>query len=211
MSKKNDSFKKFRDDHLNNRINLIRTSIKILSGKNYEFISHYATAVAKLLTEFDALQARNDQAADKELPAVSASNLLRSTVYRPILEAGFSSESKAKVESITNEEALKIKIACLEGEIALLKNKIVRMDQGDHVPDASNEELTNSLQAKQSDIAHLLKLIDKVIDQFRDALKFVLEGEESHNRPVAGLYGPYGLIETLEYMNRVERIRREKN
>lgn len=211
MPVKTDTFKPFRDDHLKNRVAWIRKSVKMISAANFEYLTHYARAIAELVTEFEALQIKSEDGPAKSLDPMRASTLLRSPHYRPIIDAGFAMGASPAVSSFSDDEALKIKIAGLTAQIALLKNKIIRMDQGDYSSDSNDESLSKALQAKKLDVLHLLKLIDKLTDQFKDALRLVLPGEESDGRPVAGLYGPYGMIETLEYMNQVDRIRHEKN
>lgn len=216
MSKKTNTFKKWQEERSNETKELIRKALVFLSNSHYDNKTRLAKDVAKLVTELK-VQANEKLPDDKRLPEVkpvSHVTLLRNKEYLTIITVALDELmgiDSVEEPSISDHESLKIRNASLESQIENLKRKVRKLDLNGPLAIENNEESTDEIKRKDEQISLLLKIVDSMHNEVRDALIIVREDEVGAGRPVAGMYGPFNLVATWGELEELNRIRDEQN
>lgn len=214
MNKRSTTFDAFRAARKDSRLADIGSAIKLLGNASYSNLTNFSKDVAKLVHEFEVR--RNDLKPESEriasLRKVSHVTILRNPAYRQLLEDAFGSKCgdvEPSKSGISDIEAYKIRVANLEFQNGLLKDRIRSIDlQGiESTLCPIDEQAETALKQCALDIRFLIRVLDDAVTQLSKAYTTVLPGDESESRPEAGFYGPFALIATYEEMIHLQRLR----
>ncbi|QWA30511.1 hypothetical protein [Pseudomonas sp. RC3H12] len=209
-----DTFQEHRDSHKAARIAHIHSALKVLSRANYKNITSLARGVAKIVTEYEL--SRNlslpEHNRESNLKPVSHVTLLRNSDYRKILEKTIESEEVAALPtsiSASDYEALKIRNAGLEGQVAQLKHTIINLDSGGLLVSGDSEQLKEEIVKLSGDIKFLIAFIDGMQSEAMDVFVIVKPGEESLEYSEPGYHGVMNMVATYDELIRLEMLRRK--
>lgn len=210
--RRNETFEGHREKRKAARISNIQSALKILSNANYENVTSLAKDVAKIVSE---IELRNHLSLPErqrpiDLKPVSHITLLRNEDYREILDRNFTPEDGVDAPvaiSSTDYEALKIRNAGLEGQIAQLKLTIRNLDAGDVLVSGDSEELRKKISLLGEDLRFLISFIDNMQSEASDIFLTVRPGEENTEYGAAGYYGVMSMVATYDELIRLEKLR----
>ena len=149
---------------------------------------------------------------DSELRPVSHVTLLRNSDYRKILEKTLESEEVSALPtsiSSSDYEALKIRNAGLEGQIAQLKHTIINLDSGGLMVSGDSEQFKEEIVKLNDDIRFLMAFIDGMQSEAMDVFVIIKPGEENFEYSEAGYHGVMNMVATYDDLIRLEVLRRK--
>ncbi|SEC49952.1 hypothetical protein SAMN04490187_4606 [Pseudomonas jessenii] len=89
----------------------------------------------------------------------------------------------------------------------LLKSRVVELDAGRGLTAIDNAEAEKIVEKLNQRIELLIRVNRDVLDSVSGAFRLILEASEK--QPVAGLYGPKGLVATVDDMREIEKAMKE--
>jgi len=213
VGKHKSSFEEHQRTKQEERLERLRTALKILGGARYKTVTKLAEAAARLLSEMEAKNAKDGETSEK----VHYTSLLRNKeYYRPALDAYFHGEdgdgSNSK-SSVSKEEfeALSIHCANVTHQNEMLKDRLASIDLSpqtkklpDRVTDTDNES-----EDRLEDIAFLLSVIGKIMQEVSQLFDSVEESDVNDEHPYAGLWGPNGLVLSLDDVKKISSLEKE--
>lgn len=211
MGKHKSSFKEHQRTMQKERLERLRTALKILGGAKYSTITKLAEAAARLLTEMEAKNVKDGETPEK----VYYTTLLRNKeYYRPALDAYFYGDdldSNNAEGGVSKEdfEALSIHCANISHQNEMLKDRLASIDLLPKVktlPDSSDD---NESEDRLEDIAFLLTAIKKIMQDVSELFDSVEEVDVNDEHPHAGLWGPSGLVLSLDEVKKLSSLEKE--
>lgn len=207
-----DTFEGYRGKHKAARVSQIQSALKILSNGNYKNVTSLAKDVAKIVTEMELRSNLSLPEGQRlvDVKPVSHVTLLRNQDYREILEESFSPDDGIDAPvaiSFSDYEALKIRNAGLEGQIAQLKLTIRNLDAGDVLVSGDSEELKKQVGLLGEDLRFLISFIDNMQSEASDIFLTIRPGEENSEYGAAGYYGVMSMVASYDELIRLEKLR----
>jgi len=213
MGSNKSSFQEHQRTRQEERLERLRSALKILGGARYRTVTKLAEAAARLLTEMEAKNAKDGETPKK----VDYTSLLRNKeYYRPALDAYFhgeDSDGRNSKSSVSKEdfEALSIHCANVTHQNEMLKDRLASIDlspQTKKLPDRATDA-DNESEDRLEDIAFLLTVIGKIIQEVSQLFDSVEERDVNDEHPYAGLWGPSGLILSLDDVKKMSSLENE--
>ncbi len=211
MGRRKSSFEEHQRIKQEERLERLRTALKILGGAKYRTVTKLAEAAARLLTEMEAKHAKDGETPEK----VHYTSLLRNKeYYRPALDAYFHGEdgdgsnSKGSV-SKEDFEALSIHCANVTHQNEMLKDRLASIDLSPQTKKLSDSVTDNESEDRLDDIAFLLTVIGKIMQEVSQLFDSVEERDVNDEHPHAGLWGPSGLVLSLDDVKKMSSLEKE--
>lgn len=128
-----------------------------------------------------------------------------------MVEKPFNSSRVIVEEKQNNEdedvEELKYKVVSLMAQTNLLKERVIALDGGRGLTAIDNAEAEKIIDKLNQRIEMLIRVNQDVLDSVNGAFRLVLEPTEK--QPVAGMYGPKGLVASLDDLEEMKKAMKE--
>jgi len=211
VGKHKSSFEEHQRKKQEERLERLRTALKILGGAKYRTVTKLAEAAARLLTEMEAKNTKDGETPEK----VHYTSLLRNKeYYRPALDAYFYGEEgdgSNATNSVSKEdfEALSIHCANVTHQNEMLKDRLASIDLSPQTKKLSDRVTDNDSEDRLEDIAFLLTVIGKIMQEVSQLFDSVEERDVNDEHPHAGLWGPSGLVLSMDEVKKMSSLEKE--
>ncbi|OXR38656.1 hypothetical protein PSJE_00025 [Pseudomonas jessenii] len=189
---------------------IIGQAMGTIDASKFGHFTDYCITLSAIITELRAAKSVSPSSPyfNKKVKAFSYTTLLRNASYRRIVESQFNnSRSVVEIEPDEDVEELKLKVVSLMAQTNLLKSRVVELDAGRGLTAIDNAEAEKIVEKLNQRIELLIRVNRDVLDSVSGAFRLILEASEK--QPVAGLYGPKGLVATVDDMREIEKAMKE--
>ncbi|MNC49431.1 hypothetical protein D3C75_986110 [compost metagenome] len=104
-------------------------------------------------------------------------------------------------------EDLKYKVVSLMAQTNLLKERVIALDAGRGLTAIDNAEAEKIIDKLNQRVEMLIRVNKDVLDSVNGAFRLVLDPTEK--QPLTGMYGPKGLVASLDDLEEIERAMKE--
>jgi len=192
---------------------IVAQAISTIDSSKYRLITDYCKTLSMIITELRAAKAVSPSSPyyNKKLKPFSYVTLLRNETYRAMVDKEFG-KSRAVVEEAEAEadedvEILKLKVVSLLSQTNLLKDRIIALDAGRGLTAIDNAEANKVIAKLNHRVELLVRVNQEVLNSVSGAFKLIKEPEERF--PVVGLYGPKGMVATLDDLDEMQKAMKE--
>lgn len=189
---------------------IISQAMGTIDASTFGNFTDYCKTLSAIITELRVAKSVSPSSPyfNKKVKAFSYTTLLRNSSYRKIVESQFNnSRSVVEAEPDEDVEELKLKVVSLMAQTNLLKSRVVELDAGRGLTAIDNAEAGKIIEKLNYRIELLLRVNRDVLDSVSGAFRLVLDPTEK--QPIAGLYGPRGLVATVDDMEELEKAMKE--
>ncbi|MDV5097197.1 hypothetical protein RYH74_07825 [Pseudomonas sp. LSJ-87] len=187
---------------------IIEQSLRLVSAKSFSNLTDYCKSLAAVVSEIRAAKAGDPTTPffNKTVKPFSYVTLLRNKKYRQIVQGMYDHSRQVLEQPQTISEDASIKIASLQGQINLLKDRLsgTKTDGGSNAL-ADAEAHANIVKLTEY-LIETLKVYTEMRSVFSKLLKVHEEPTPQH--PIGGLYSSYGLIADTETLQLIEEGRK---
>lgn len=219
MTTRKDTFKEYREGMVESRLGFVKAALDHLAHAHYNNVTRLARDVASFVSALE--DAENSKLPEKyrksDLKPVSHVTILRNAEYRQLLEVFLNksvSKEVAERKPFIDVEELLVRIKGLEAQNKILKNKILNGSLEDQ--DCSEDDTFNAERELFLALDFVISLVGKMQDKAPGCFYNATPDNDPKEKG-AGFWGPYGLVESYEEMQRFEqasnslKIWRKKN
>ncbi|MGJ7513036.1 hypothetical protein ACSFE6_01675 [Pseudomonas baetica] len=194
---------------------MIGLAISTIDASKYGLITDYCRALSAIITELRAAKSASPSSPyfNRKVKPFSHVTLMRNTIYREMVEKPFNSSRMIVEEQKNNEdededvEELKYKVVSLMAQTNLLKERVIALDAGRGLTAIDNAEAEKIIDKLNQRIEMLIRVNQDVLDSVNGAFRLVLDPTEK--QPVAGMYGPKGLVASLDDLEEIKKAMKE--
>ncbi|GLO16145.1 hypothetical protein PPUJ20028_47310 [Pseudomonas putida] len=186
---------------------IIEQSLRLVSAKNFSNLTDYCKSLAAVVSDIRAAKAGDPTTPffNKTVRPFSYVTLLRNEKYRQIVQGMYDHSRQVLEQPQAISEDASIKIASLQGQINLLKDRLsgTKTDGGSNAL-ADAEAQTNIVKLSEF-LIETLRAYTEMRKLLSNALKLISEPTAKY--PIIGLYCSYGLIAEAEALQKIEEGR----
>ncbi|RZO09444.1 hypothetical protein EKG40_08305 [Pseudomonas moorei] len=192
---------------------LVGQAISTIDASKYGGITDYCKTLSAIITELRAARAVSPSSPyfNKKVKRFSHVTLLRNETYREMVEKEFNSsrglEGTLEEQPDEDVEELKFQVVSLSAQLNLMKDRVIAIDAGRGLTSIDNTEAEKIIAKLNQRVDMLIRVNQDVLNSVNGAFKLVLEPTEKQK--VAGMYGPRGLVATLEDLDEMKRASKE--
>ncbi|GJB79488.1 hypothetical protein [Pseudomonas putida] len=187
---------------------IIEQSLRHVNAKKFSNLTDYCKSLAAVVSDIRAAKAGDPTTPffNKTVKPFSYVTLLRNEKYRQIVQGMYDHSRQVMEQPQAISEDASIKIASLQGQINLLKDRLsgTKTNGGSNAL-ADAEAQTNIVKLSEF-LIETLRVYTEMRTVFSSALKLVSEPTAKH--PIIGLYSSYGLIAEAEALQKIEEGRK---
>lgn len=192
---------------------MVGLAISMIDASKYGLITDYSRALSAIITELRAAKSASPSSPyfNRKVKPFSHVTLLRNKTYREMLEKQFNS-SRVVVEEQQDDEGedveeLKYRVVSLMAQTNLLKQRVIALDAGRGLTAIDNAEADKIIDKLNQRIEMLIRVNQDVLDSVNGAFRLVLDPTDKH--PVAGMYGPKGLVASSDDLEEIKKAMKE--
>jgi hypothetical protein len=191
---------------------MIELAISMIDASKYGRITDYCRTLSAIITELRVAKSASPSSPyfNRKVKPFSHVTLMRNTTYREMVEKQFNN-SRVVIEEQQDEdedlEELKYKVVSLMAQTNLLKERIIALDSGRGHTGIDNAEAEKIIDKLNQRVEMLIRVNQDVLDSVNGAFRLVLEPTEK--QPVAGMYGPKGLVASLDDLEEMKKAMKE--
>jgi hypothetical protein len=186
----------------------------MIDASKYGRITDYCRALSAIITELRVAKSASPSSPyfNRKVKPFSHVTLMRNTTYRELVEKQFNN-SRAVIEEQHDEdenedlEELKYKVVSLMAQTNLLKERVIALDSGRGLTGIDNAEAEKIIDKLNQRVEMLIRVNQDVLDSVNGAFRLVLQPTEK--QPVAGMYGPKGLVASLDDLEEMKKAMKE--
>jgi hypothetical protein len=193
---------------------MVGLAISMIDASKYGLITDYAKALSAIITELRTAKSASPSSPyfNRRVKPFSHVTLLRNKTYREMLEKQFD-DSRVVIEEQQDEnkdgdvEELKYKVVSLMAQTNLLKERVIALDAGRGLTAIDNAEAEKIIDKLNQRVEMLIRINQDVLDSVNGAFRLILDPTEK--QPVAGMYGPKGLVASLDDLEEIKKAMKE--
>jgi len=189
---------------------IIGQAMSTIDASTFRNLTDYCKTLSAIITELRAAKSTCPSSPyfNKQVKALSYTTLMRNPTYREMVESRFNTGRSVMMKQPDEDvEELKLTVVSLMAQTNLLKNRIVELDAGRGLTAIDNAEAETVIEKLNQRVELLIRVNRDVLDSVSGAFRLIHDPTEK--QPVAGLYGPKGLVATLDDMGEIEKAMKE--
>lgn len=192
---------------------LVGQAISTIDASKYALITDYCKTLSAIITELRAAKAVSPSSPyfNKKVKRFSYITLLRNETYRKMVDKEFSNtreiEGALQKQADEDVEELRFQVVSLSAQVNLMKDRIIAIDAGRGLTSIDNTEAEKVIARLNQRVEMLIRVNQDILNSVNGAFRLAHEPTEKHQ--VAGLYGPKGLVATLDDLEEMEKAMKE--
>lgn len=193
---------------------IVGLAISMIDASKYGRITDYCRTLSAIITELRVAKSASPSSPyfNRKVKPFSHVTLMRNTTYREMVEKQFNNSrvviEEQQVEDEDEDlEELKYKLVSLMAQTNLLKERVIALDSGRGLTGIDNAEAEKIIDKLNQRVEMLIRVNQDVLDSVNGAFRLVLDPTEK--QPVAGMYGPKGLVASLDDLEEMKKAMKE--